>query len=203
MFIQVIQGHVADRDAAHDALDRWQRDLAPGSYGWLGTTAGVTDDGTLVALARFSSQEEAMRNSGRAEQARWWQEAERLFDGQVTFHDCPEVLLYRGGGSDSAGFVQVIEGHVQDRQVMRDLMREAEPELAAYRPDLLGSEAAVDAGGDYTEAAYFTSEEEARRAEHTEPPPELRKQFERFMDLFEGGPSYLDLHRPWMYTPTG
>lgn len=195
MFIQVIQGHVADPGAAHEALDRWHRELAPGSYGWLGTTAGVTDDGMLVAMARFESQEEARRNSERAEQARWWQETSQVFDGEVTFHDCPEVMLYRGGGSASAGFVQIIEGHIADRDRMREMLRDAEPMLAAYRPDLIGSETAVDESGDFTEAAYFTSEEEARKAERGEPPPE----FEEYMGLFEGDLAYFDLHRPWIY----
>ncbi|MFI6600296.1 hypothetical protein ACIBHX_28965 [Nonomuraea sp. NPDC050536] len=201
MFIQVIQGHVADPEAAHAALDRWDRELAPGSHGWLGTTAGVTDDGTLVAMARFESEEEARRNSERMEQTRWWQDTAKVFDGKVTFHDCPDVVLYQGGGSDAAGFVQIIQGHVSDKDRMRMMMRDTESELATYRPDLIGGESAVDSGGDYTEAAFFTSEDEARQGERRDLPPELRQKFEQYMGLFESGPAYYDLHHPWMYSP--
>ncbi|MFI6316863.1 hypothetical protein ACIBG8_05055 [Nonomuraea sp. NPDC050556] len=199
MFIQVIQGHVTDPDATHEALERWHRELAPGSYGWLGTTAGVTDDGTLVAMARFASREAAAHNSARPEQTRWWEETSRLFDGEVAFHDCSDVVLYRGGGADSAGFVQIIEGRVADRDRMRTMLHDAEPVLTVHRPDLIGSESAVDESGGYTEAAYFTSEEEAREAERREPPPELREMFEAYMGLFEGELAYFDLRRPWMY----
>ena len=63
MFVQVIQGQVADAEQAHAALDRWAEELAPNAAGWLGTTAGVTDDGQLIMLARFESEAAARRNS--------------------------------------------------------------------------------------------------------------------------------------------
>jgi len=40
MFIQVIQGKVADAEGLRAAMDRWGRDLQPGATGWLGTTGG-------------------------------------------------------------------------------------------------------------------------------------------------------------------
>jgi hypothetical protein len=52
MFIQVIQGKVADADGLPAAIDRWGRDLQPGATGWLGTTGGITDDDTFVATVR-------------------------------------------------------------------------------------------------------------------------------------------------------
>ena len=51
MFIQVIQGKVADAEGLRAAMDRWGRDLQPGATGWLGTTGGITDDGTFVATS--------------------------------------------------------------------------------------------------------------------------------------------------------
>ena len=45
MFIQVIQGKVADAEGLRTCLDRWLTDLQPGATGWLGSTGGVTDDG--------------------------------------------------------------------------------------------------------------------------------------------------------------
>jgi hypothetical protein len=81
MFVQVIQGQVADAGPVREAFDRWARELAPGATGWLGSTAGVTDDGRLIALARFESEDAARRNSGRPEQDRWWAETARLLTG--------------------------------------------------------------------------------------------------------------------------
>ena len=55
MFVQVIQGQISDPRQVHAQLDRWADELADASIGWMGTTAGVTEDGTFVALARFES----------------------------------------------------------------------------------------------------------------------------------------------------
>jgi hypothetical protein len=49
-------------------LDRWVKQLVPGAEGWLGSTAGLTEDGRLVALARFETGEAAQHNSDRPEQ---------------------------------------------------------------------------------------------------------------------------------------
>ena len=53
--------------------------------------------------------------SDRPEQAAWWAETERLFDGDVTFHDTEDVHIMSHGDLDQAHFVQVMEGHVTDR----------------------------------------------------------------------------------------
>ncbi|WP_113703780.1 hypothetical protein [Nonomuraea lactucae] len=200
MFIQVIQGQVSDRGESKEALDRWARELAPGSYGWLGTTAGVTEDGTFVAVARFESREAARRNSDRPEQTQWWMETAKLFAGEVAFHDSDQVHQYLRGGSDSARFVQVIQGRIRDAGRMRDLIRRTEQELGAFRPDLIGGLAAVHDDGGYTETVYFSSEEEAREGEGRELPPGLREAFEELVGLFEGEPRYLDLRDPWLYS---
>ena len=83
MFVQVIQGHVSDAAAVKAQLDRWVAELAPSASGWLGSTAGVTDDGHLVALARFESADAAQRNSDRPEQSAWWEETAKLFAAPV------------------------------------------------------------------------------------------------------------------------
>jgi hypothetical protein len=201
MFIQVIQGQVADAGEIREALDRWMRDLAPTSHGWLGTTAGVTEDGTFVNVARFESREQARRNSERPEQHQWWMETAKLFSGEVAFHDSDQVEQYLRGGSDQAGFVQVMQGRIRDADRMRELMRRTERELGEFRTDLIGGLAAVHDDGTYTETAYFTSEEEARQGERKEPPQGLRESFEELMSLFEGRPTYFDLREPWLYSP--
>lgn len=40
MFVQVIQDRVSDPGSVRAALERWVRELAPGSSGWLGSTTG-------------------------------------------------------------------------------------------------------------------------------------------------------------------
>ncbi len=72
MFVQVINGRTSQPEALAEAFDRWKAELSPGATGWLGSTGGVTDDGTVIAVARFESEEAARANSARPEQDAWW-----------------------------------------------------------------------------------------------------------------------------------
>ena len=76
MFVQVIQGHVSNATQMRAQLDKWVEQVAPGAVGWLGSTSGVTGDGTLIALARFESAEAARQNSDRPQQTAWWEQTE-------------------------------------------------------------------------------------------------------------------------------
>ena len=73
MFVQVIQGKVSDAAQVRAHLDKWVAEVAPGAIGWLGSTGGVTEDGNLIALVRFESEEAAQQNSDRPEQGEWWE----------------------------------------------------------------------------------------------------------------------------------
>ena len=119
MFIQIIQGRCTRQDECRELGDRWQRDIAPGAEGWLGGTYGFTDDDQFLAVVRFESRAAADANAARPEQGAWWAEMERCFDGPVEFHDCEDVTLMMDGGSDDAGFVQVIRGKVDDAAASR------------------------------------------------------------------------------------
>ena len=201
MFVQVIQGQVADAEQARAAFDQWARDLAPGATGWLGSTAGVTEDGRLIALARFESEEAARRNSDRPEQGRWWAETAKLFRGEPIFKDSTDVVPDVVGDPDTAGFVQVIQGQGSDPDRARELMSQDSTDWAAFRPDIIGSIAAAHDAGAYTMAIYFTSEEEAREGEGKELPAELKAQMEEMDALSVGVPEFFDLKRPWFYSP--
>ena len=201
MFVQVIQGQVADAEQARSALDRWARELAPGATGWLGSTAGVTEDGRFIALARFESEAAARANSDRPEQDRWWAETAELFSGEATFKDSGAVIVDVIGEPDEAGFVQVIQGRGSDPERARELMSQDSSDWAAFRPDIIGSVAVEHEGGAYTMALYFTSEEEAREGERKEPPPELKAQMEEMDALSVGVPEFFDLKQPWLYSP--
>jgi hypothetical protein len=201
VFVQVIQGQVTDAEQLHAALDRWAQELAPTATGWLGTTAGVTEDGRFIALARFESEEAARRNSGRPEQDRWWAETAGLFSGDASFSDSTDVTLDLVGEPDVAGFVQVIRGRGTDPDRARELMDQDSAARADFRPDIIGSVAAAEEGGAYTMAVYFTSEAEAREGERKEPPPELKAQMEELGALSVGVPEFFDLKQPWLYSP--
>jgi hypothetical protein len=201
VFVQVIQGQAADAGKLRAALDRWAQQLAPAATGWLGSTAGVTEDGRFVALARFESEEAARRNSDRPEQDRWWAETSQLLTGEATFKDSSDVTLDLAGNPDDAGFVQVIQGRGSDPDRARELMGQDSSAWAAFRPEIIGSVAVGHEGGAYTMAMYFTSEAAAREGERKEPPPELRAQMEEMAALSVGEPEFLDLKQPWLYSP--
>ena len=119
MFIQVIEGKVKDADLLRRQNDRWLAELKPGTKGYLGSTGGVTPDGRSIFLARFESEDAARANSERPEQGAWWNETAKAYDGEPTFHDCREADTMFGGGSNDAGFVQVIQGKAKDQAAMR------------------------------------------------------------------------------------
>jgi hypothetical protein len=201
MFIQVFQGKVADPAGLQKCMDRWMTELQPGAVGYLGTTAGTTEDGTYVALARFESEEAARRNSDRPEQGAWWAETEKCFDGEVSFMDCPNVTPWLGGGSDQAGFVQIMEGHSSDAQRMLQLLNEASDRLHELRPEIIGGTFATYGDDGFVEAVYFTSEAEAREHEKMEIPDDLRSLFDEEQRL-GGEITYFDLRAPMLVSPS-
>jgi hypothetical protein len=199
MFAQVFQGRTSDPQGVTAAFDRWMRDCAPGSIGWLGSTTGVTDDGMVIALARFESADAAARNGARPEQGRWWQDTEKLFDGEVTFRDSEEVDLDLVGDPDQAGFVQVMQGQVSDPARAKELMSGFSLEqMKEARPDILGSVMIAQDQGRWTQFVYFTSEAEARQGEQRDMPPEMQAAMAELGELSVGETEYFDLRNPML-----
>jgi hypothetical protein len=201
MFVQVIQGQVSDAEALRAALDRWTKELAPGASGWLGSTAGVTEDGRFIALARFESEEAARRNSDRPEQGSWWAETAKALAGEARFSDSRDVVLDVNGDPDDAGFVQVMQGRTSDPARARELMGDDSSDWASFRPDMIGSMEVEHDGGAFTMALYFTSEEAAREGERKEPPPEIAALMKEMDALSVGEPEFFDLKQPWLDSP--
>jgi hypothetical protein len=201
MFAQVIQGRVSDRTAFRAAMDRWEEELAPGAIGWLGSTAGITEDGRAIAVVRFESEEAAGRNSRRPEQDRWWAETSKLYEGEARFTDSTDVTMDLHGDPDQAGFVQIIQGHTTDQERARQLMNADSDKWAAFRPDVIGTVVIGHPDGGYTMVAYFTSEEEAREGERKEAPPELRAEMEEMDRLSSGETEFFDLTQPVLRSP--
>ena len=156
MFVQVIQGHVSDAAQVRAQLDRWVQEVAPGAVGWLGSTSGVTDDGTLIALARFESGEAARQNSDRPEQTAWWEQTAALFTGEPVFHNSTSVGADTPGDPSRAGFVQVMQGRSSDPDRARELMANDPTDWREFRPDILGTVSVGHDGGAWTMAIYFT-----------------------------------------------
>jgi hypothetical protein len=199
MFVQVITGKTSKAAEVRAAFDRWVDELSPGAEGWLGSTAGVTEDGRLVALARFENEEAAQRNSDRAEQGQWWSEVANLLDGEATFRNSVDVMPDVRGNPDQAGFVQIMQGQQgPDPERAQELMNQNADEWAAFRPEVLGSLGISHPDNTWTMALYFTSEAEAREGERKEPPPELQAQMEEMNKLSVGEPEYFDLKDPWL-----
>jgi hypothetical protein len=199
MFVQVIRGKVSDPNAIQERLQVWKQELGPGAKGWLGATMGTTDDGTYINVVRFESEEAARANSDRPEQGEWWAETAKLFDGEPTFYNCPDVETMRGGGSDDAGFVQVMIYKPSDPARVRELNQEFE-KFADLRPDLIGGTSALATDGTAIEVGYFTSEAEAREGEQMDFPEEGRASWEEWQRV-AGEIEFLDLRDPLLLSP--
>jgi hypothetical protein len=196
MFIQMIQGTCRDSDALRGQIERWAAELGPGARGWLGGTYGVTDDNTFVAMVRFDSREAADQNSTRPEQGAWWAETKKFFFGEVTFHDLDNAMTFLDGGTDDAGFVQVIQGQLTDPERFRRLAELPMDLLQQSRPEIIGGVMAMAADGTFIETVAFRSEEAAREGERKEMPAEVRQTWENEMAQMENV-TYLDLRHPW------
>ena len=196
MFIQVIQGKCKDADMIHRRMDMWREELEPGAEGWLGGTYGIDDNNEFIGVVRFDSKESAERNSNRPEQGQWWAETETCFDGPVTFHDCEDVQLMFDGGSDDAGFVQIIQGRLTDPAKFRDFMDQPMDMLHEQRPEIIGGTMAIDKDGYFTQTVAFRSEAEAREGEKKQMPAEMGEQWAGAQSLMSDV-SFHDLHHPW------
>ena len=193
MFVQVIKGRTTDAAGLRQQLDRWRTDVKPGAVGFEGSTVGIAEDGTFVVLARFTDAGAAQKNADRPEQAAWWQETAKHLDGEPTFRESTDTATLFGGGSNQAGFVQIMEGSVKDRARAEAFETpEMLDQLKAARPDLLGSHRVWFDDGTYIEAAYFTSEADARSGEQSD---EFTGPQQEYTDLF-GELTFTDLRDP-------
>jgi hypothetical protein len=192
VFIQVMQGKTSRSDDMRALADEWDREGKAGAIGYLGGTYGVTDDGTFIGVIRFSSRDDAMANSARPETDAFAQKMGALMEGPVSFHDCGDVTTWLDGGSDDAGFVQVISGHVDDATALKAMANDT-GQLREMRPEIIGGTLAIADDGTYFQTVYFTDEDSARQGEQVEPPEEVREALESAM----AGASFHDLRHPW------
>ena len=194
MFVQVIQGKAKDAAGIRKQFERWNEELRPNARGFLGSTGGVADDGEFIAVARFESEEAARANSDSPEQDAWWRETEQYLDGEASFYDTTDTATIGDGGSDDAGFVQVIQGTAKDRAAYEQMERDWEPQMKELRPDVIGGISAWQ-GNDFTQVMYFTSEAEARAGEKrmAEQPQDEDTGWQQMVDNLK----FIDLRDPW------
>lgn len=193
MFVQIVQGHLKDAETFTRQSAKWPVELKAGAAGYAGSTWGITADGVGVICARFDSEETMRANDDRPEQDAWWKIMETAFD-DVSFRDCSEVDIIMGGGSNDAGFVQVIQGRATDRDAARAMFRGDEGDLAKLRPEILGGVIAWNGDdGDFTQVMYFATEEQARSGEEKLADSEVSRQYHEMMAT---PPSFFNLTSP-------
>ena len=105
------------------------------------------------------------------------------------------IVILLGGGSDEAGFVQIIRGRVDDPSRLKAMMADADA-LHEMRPEILGATLAIEPDGSFVETVAFTSEAAAREGEQVEPPADVRAELEYAMQ----GATFHDLHHPWFHS---
>lgn len=200
MFVQIMIGEAQDTGGLRQRLDTWVQELAPGATGWLGATAGVSTQGPFCTVVRFESEEAARANSERPEQDAWWKETEPMYSGPVTFLDSSDVTVFGGGGSDDAGFAQLMRARCSDRGRLEELEAEVEGDFRQWRPDFIGGLRVWEPDGTVTAVDYFTSEEEARRGEQSAPPEGLADKFAEWQAILHD-PDWYDIPDPWLLSP--
>jgi len=198
MFVQFIEGKIADADAWRRQAERWTAELQPGAAGYLGTTAGVSQDGQAYVVSRWESEDLARANSDRPEQGAWWEEMAKCYADEPTFRESSEVTTFLGGGSDDAGFVQLMLGR-GDRAELEAFDARGEQTLRDIRPDLIGGLRIWFADGEYAEFAYFTSEAEARKGE-AEMGAKMAEADLGDLQEMMAGVTFVDLHNPWLFS---
>jgi hypothetical protein len=189
MFIQVIQAKSSKRDEVRTLTDEWGELPNEGS-GFLGGTYGFTDDGDFFAVVRFESKEQAMANSERPETDAMAKRMAELMDGPPTFYDCDDVTVWLDGGSDDAGFVQVIQGRTDDADRLKQVMTDDTDDVRQERPDIIGGTFALTDDGTFINTVAFTDEASAREGEKNSSPPEE-------MQSVMGDLTFYDLRDPW------
>jgi hypothetical protein len=194
MFVQIIEGQTSDPEAMQAAGDAWQSEVREGAIGYLGVTSGVADGGKAFTLVRFEDEASARANQERPEQGAWFEKhLASAYDGQPTFTESSDVIEFMGGGSNDAGFVQVMKIDGVDRGKLEELDQTFE-KFAGDRPDIIGGLRVWTGADSCVDVMYFTSEEEARKGEQGEMPEELQKAMADFGSMAQT--EFIDLRDP-------
>jgi hypothetical protein len=201
MFIQILQGRVADEAGVRGEVERWQGELGADAPGWLGLTAGIGDDHTFLIVFRFASEAAVRANEARPEVSSWRAAVKQHLVGPVRLDQCPVVRTPKTGSPARAGFVRVLQGRVADPRRLAAVREEFERGLQR-QPHLLEVVVGEHEGGQryFTEVASFVSERAVRAAERAMPVESAVQlgMVRSFMERLR----LVELHDPWVFTPT-
>ena len=194
MFVQMVHGKCSRRAEMRALVDSWCAGIAD-EQGWLGGTYGFTDDGRFVGIVRFTDATACVEAAQRPGAAAFWAAALELLDSDIAIHQSDDVTLMFDGGSDDAGFVQVLTGQLKDAARMRYLLADQDMTamLHASRPEIMGATLAISRDGTFTETVAFTDEARARQGESVRMP----EQVQRTLEDAVADVAYLDLRDPW------
>jgi hypothetical protein len=197
VFIQMVQGPCSRQVEMRMLVDRWCTRMAD-RPGWLGGTYGFTDDDRFMGIVRYDSEAACRDYGAEPDAGLWWAEAMELMDGDCEVHQSGDVTMMLDGGSDDAGFVQVMRGHVGNADLLRKMTGGTDMTnmLHAARPEIIGSTLAIEEDGSFIETVAFTDEMAARRGEQIQMPEEITQdRAEAIADV-----EFIDLHHPWFAT---
>jgi hypothetical protein len=201
MFIQILQGRVADEAGVRGEVERWQGELGADAPGWLGLTAGIGDDRTFLIVFRFASEAAVRANEARPEVSSWRAAVKQHLVGPVRLDQCPVVRTPKTGSPARAGFVRVLQGRVADPRRLAAVREEFERGLQR-QPHLLEVVVGEHEGGQryFTEVASFVSERAVRAAERAMPVESAVQlgMVRSFMERLR----LVELHDPWVFTST-
>ena len=194
MFIQMVQGACDQQDDMRMLVDDWCTEVAD-QPGWLGGTYGFTEDDHFVGVVRWDSKASCDDYCTREGAAWWWAAASELLHSKAEIHQSEDVTLMLQGGSDDAGFVQIMKGKVGDADLLRRISTDQEMTAMLHqaRPDIIGSTLLIEDDGSFVETISFTDEAAARAGEKQEMPAEAAADMEHAMQDVH----YIDLHHPW------
>ena len=193
MFVQIIEGTTSNPDALMAAGDAWQENVRPKAIGYLGVTAGVGAGGKAFTIVRFQDEASARANSELPEQGAWFEKhLATAYDSPPTFTESSDTDEFMGGGTNDAGFVQVMKSKGVDRAEIERMDKIFEKHAGA-RTDILGGLRAWTGPDSCVDVMYFTSEADARKGEQADMPDEIKEAMASFgeMDV-----EFLDLPNP-------
>lgn len=197
IFVRIADGHAEDREAVGDSYLRWFDEIAPESEGWLGATAGISDDGEFVSIMRFVSREAARRDL--ADEESWWKELSgHLSDAEVL--ESAEVATFgeKRPDAEEVGFVQVVRARASAiPEVLERVAEHEEHHLREQDLPVLGGLVAHHGDDHFTEVIYYPSVEGAR-GEAGELPEEGISIVERIAGHLTGA-RYLRIRDPWVH----
>jgi len=192
MFVQIIEGTTSNPDALIAAGDAWQEEVRPNAIGYLGVTSGVAGGGKAFTIVRFQDEASARANSELPEQGAWFEKhLATAYDSPPTFTESSDIDEFMGGGSNDAGFVQVMKSTGVDRAEIERLDKVFE-KFADARPDILGGLRAWTGPDSCVDVMYFTSEADARKGEGS---TEFSEHAVAYGELF-GETTFTDLRDP-------